>query len=291
MTHVNRNCIAVASAKSYGDFVIAHSILSTVTGTDVSRIRLIACPHVRDLEAVLPRRVPVTWVDTAESNVPALFDVKKRGAWAAARSALRLRREFKKARRDREILAFDAIGLRERFIAGGWPAVMVGNKAANIYHAYSRFLSEHHVEVRAAAASPAPAGARRAGIFPESRLARKQLSAEVVARILDGIAAAGIDASVFIMDGDSTSSRESPSVVAIPRSFASLGAALRSVDLVISADSLPAHLGEYYSRRVFVASLYPNEFWLPPACFAAGRWGLVHERAAFSRSLNEFLLA
>ena len=175
MSHVNRNCIAVASAKSYGDFVIAHSILSTVAGPDLGRVRLIACPHVRELEAVLPRRVPVTWVDTAEPNVPALFDVKKRGAWAAARSALRLRREFKKARRDREILAFDAIGFRERFIAGDWPAVTVGNKAANIYHAYSRFLSEHHVAIQSAEAAPAPTVARRAGIFPESRLARKQL--------------------------------------------------------------------------------------------------------------------
>jgi ADP-heptose:LPS heptosyltransferase len=282
--------IAVASAKSFGDFVIVHSVLHRIEKNVKARIRLIACSHLRGLNAILPSDVGVTLVDSGEDRVPALFDFKKCGAAAAVQSALSLRRRFQEIERDaNEVLAFDVLGVRERFIAGRWPVISPRTRGPNIYETYSQFLAEQEIRT-AAARSPIHAGAvRSVGIFPESRLAEKRLGAPTLSVILDRAARAGLDAKLFILDGDLPPQREYRCVVNISRNFESLANAIRSVDSVISADSLPAHLGEYFDRPVFVASPAPNEYWLPHACFTNKRWGIFGNQAQFSSLLDRFL--
>ena len=116
--------LAFATAKSFGDFVIAHSVLHRVEASVRNRLRLISNTHVRDLNAILPDNVCVTLIDLESDRVPALFDIRKRGVVAACKSAWSLRRELRKVeRRHNEMLAFTTYGVRERFIAGGWTVV------------------------------------------------------------------------------------------------------------------------------------------------------------------------
>jgi hypothetical protein len=281
--------IALASAKSFGDFVIVHSVLHRIESRAKRRIRLIACSHLKGLNAILPNDVRVTLVDSGEDRVPAIFDVKKHGAWAAAQSALSLRRRFQNIERnDDEVLAFDALGVRERFIAGRWPVVGPRTRGANIYRTYALFLAEQDIQITAAPPVNADS-ARSVGIFPESRLVEKRLGAATVSAILNRTARAGLEAKLFILDGDLSSQREHPRAVNISRNFESLANAIKSVDSVISADSLPAHLAEYFGRPVFVASPSPNEYWLPHGCFIDKRWGIFRNEAQFSASLDRFL--
>jgi hypothetical protein len=280
--------IAIASAKSFGDFVIAHSVLRRVETSAKSRIRMISCGHVKHLLAALPDDVPVTLVDSDAERVPALFDVKKCGALAAMQSAISLRAEFRRVeRRLNEVLAFDTLGVREKFIAGRWPTATPRERSRNIYETYSRFLAEQEIRTDAMR-PPAHAAGRSVGIFPESRLVEKRLGTQTVSTIFERAAMAGFEATLFVLDGDLAPERAYPRVVHLPRRFASLVQAIRSVDRVISADSLPAHLGEYYSRSVFVAKASPNEYWLPHACFEAGHWGIFHDPPAFSAALDDF---
>lgn len=280
--------IAIASAKSFGDFVIAHSMLHRVEDGAKSNIRMIACSHLRALNEILPHDVVVTVVDSGENRVPAVFDVKKCGAIAAAKSALSLRRRLQRIeRKNDELLAFDVLGARERFIAGRWPVVGPKSTAANIYATYARFLNDQEIPTREAPSTTAEA-ARSVGIFPESRLAKKRLASPTLSVIADRAVAARLEAKIFVLDGDRTVDRAQPGVIAISRDFESLGAAIRSVDFVISADSLPAHLAEYFNLPVFVASLYPNEYWLPHGCFTHQRWELFDNRAKFSAALDRF---
>jgi hypothetical protein len=289
---MSNQSIAVASAKSFGDFVIAHSILHRVEQRAKSRVRLISCSHVRGLNAVLPSDVCVTLVNSGGERVPALFDVKKRGALAAVRSALSLRRELHGIERDRkEVLAFDILGVRERFIAGDWPAISPRNRGVNIYETYSQFLKEHEIRTTAAPIAMPTSSVRSVGIFPESRLAEKRLTDRTLSVIIDRVARAGLDAKLFILDGDLSPRREFPCLVNISRNFESLANAINSVDSVISADSLPAHLAEYFARPVFVASPSPNEYWLPYGCFAAKHWGIFATPPEFTASLDRYLSA
>jgi hypothetical protein len=281
--------IAVASAKSFGDFVIAHSVLQRIEAGAKPRVRLIACSHLSGLNSILPNGVCVTLVDSGEDRVPAVFDVRKCGVSAAVRSALSLRRRFHKIERhEHESLAFDVLGVRERFIAGRWPVIAPRTKGRNIYETYLHFLADQQVRTMPAASMHARA-ARSVGIFPESRLVAKRLTAATLSIILDRVARMGLEAKLFILDGDLRPEREFSSMVNIPRNFVSLAAAIKSVDCVISADSLPGHLAEYFSRPVFVASPAPNEYWLPEGCYTHKRWGIFGMADQFSTALDTFL--
>ena len=280
----------MASAKSFGDFVIAHSILSAIDDRAKHRVRLVALSHLKALNSILPGKVPVTIVDSGEDRVPAVFDVKKCGALAAVRSALSLRRVFQGVLRDdREVLAFDMLGPRERFIAGRWPVIAPTIRSANIYVTYARFLADQEIKTTLGESRRLDANSSSTvGIFPESRLATKRLSPTTIDTILKVVARAGLTARVFVLAGDSVGAADCPAAVKIPRDFASLANAIRSVDAVISADSLPAHLADYFGRPVYVALRAKNEYWLPYTCFTEQHWGLFGDESHFSDSLENF---
>jgi hypothetical protein len=280
--------LAIASAKSLGDFVIAHSILNRVADGARDRIRLISCSHVEPLNAVLPNNVCVTLVDSGQ-RVPALFDVKKRGLLSAAESALTLRRQFKKiTRHQNEALTFEPLGIRERFIAGDWQLTKPRRKGRNVYDTYLELLRQHDIQTLPTLPE-SMAEARTLGVFPDSRLSRKRLDHDTLAVIIERSVAAGLDAKLFIFEGDAASVPAHSRTISIARTFQSLTEAINSVDMIVSADSLPAHLGEYLARPVFVATPAPNEYWLPPRCFKKRRWGNFNHHTEFSASLDRFL--
>jgi len=275
---------------SFGDFVIAHSVLHRIENQARHRVRLLACSHLSELNAILPSEVPVTFVQSGENRVPAVFDVKKCGLRAAFYSALSLRGRFQKAaRKENEVLAFHVLGVRERFIAGRWPVIAPRRRLENIYETYADFLREQEIGTLATPSLRIETP-RTVGIFPESRLARKRLLTPTLAIILERVEHAGFEPKVFILDGDPLPLENQSAIVQIRRNFDSLATAVRSVDYVISADSLPAHLAEYFVRPVFVALSHPNEYWLPYGCFTDKRWGMFDNRAEFSASLDQFLL-
>jgi ADP-heptose:LPS heptosyltransferase len=284
-----RGFLAFATAKSFGDFVIAHSVLHRIDEASKSRLRLIANSHVRELRAILPDDVCVTLVESEAEHVPALFDIKKRGALAAVKSALSLRREFQKiSRRDSEALIFAGFGVRERFIAGDWPVFAPRQPGRNIYETYFQLLAEQHVKLIPPSVPLSPGKPRFLGVFPESRLVEKRLTDTTLSMIFDRATAAGLQVRLFILEGDVAAKHLRHPVDRIPRNFKSLAAAIKSVDCVLSADSLPAHLAEYFNRPTFVALPAANEYWMPFGCFVDKRWSIFGDRTEFCASLDGF---
>jgi len=281
--------LAFATAKSFGDFVIAHSVLHRVNASAKHRLRLIANSHVRGLNAILPEDVCVTLVDSDSDRVPALFDIKKRGAIAAVQSAVSLRKEFQKIpRRDSEALIFAGYGLRERFIAGDWPVFAPRRMGRNIYETYFHLLAEHGISLAWPTAPTSSGKLKSLGIFPESRLESKRLNDTTVSMIADRAAARGLHVEVFVLDGDTAAESLPQPLTRIRRDFKSLAVAIKSVDCVLSADSLPAHLAEYFARPTFVALPAPNEHWMPLGCFTEKRWAVFGERTEFSAAIDRF---
>jgi len=263
--------LIVVSVKSFGDFVIAfRAVLEAQGGPPERRSALLTGSHLRELALALdaPRRTELQFIDTGEgSQVPALFDMRRRGALAGLASAARLRAACAPYA-VRGPFLFDLLGSRERFIAGGAAALALP-AAPNIYAAYRLAFGQ-----RARGLTPGPERARSGPgqvlIVPGSRLPSKVIPPEVIASICRQLEANGCEPLVVRLEGETF---ESPAGVAerlLERSFKALTKAVSGASLVVSADSLAAHLAELQSVGVFVVSPRPNPYWLPPEAFAGG---------------------
>jgi hypothetical protein len=209
--------------------------------------------------------------DPAQTQVPAIYDVRKLGVRAAMRSLFELRQWLGRDTRAGDIRLFDQVGWRERILAGrarpqGLPA------APNIYGAYTGYFSEQGHRLAALAAPPRPGGLGTALVVPASRIASKALSAQVIAGVVSRLSEGGYEPQVIVLEGEQV---ELPAGVArtrLPRSFDALIGAVRGAALVVSADSLAAHLGEFHGKPTFVVTPRPNEYWLPETAFNSNGW-------------------
>jgi ADP-heptose:LPS heptosyltransferase len=277
----------IVTLKAFGDFLIAYSaLLRASAGHPDADIQLLAGEHVRPLGLALG--VPEAQVHyiggSSLKDVPAAFDVRRRGLWAAWRSLAALRRAVHSAQPGHRQLVFDRLGLREQFIGCGRPRLALPQEAPNIYLAYdAHFL---------AGAAPAPrlqvgGAARRALIVAASRVPRKVLPSEVISQVHQQLAAQGVAAQVLLLEGEQVEVPRSVELVRVPRQFSALMASLRETDLVISADSLPAHIGEHLGKPTFVISPAPNPYWLPRAAFLQGGHGVFDNLGSLDAWLEQ----
>ena len=79
-------------------------------------------------------------------------------------------------------------------------------------------------------------------------------------------------------------------VTKVPRQFSLMANAVRAARVVISADSMPAHMAEYFGVPVFVMSPSPNAYWLPKSCIDSGRWSLFSDPVATTEGLARFVV-
>jgi ADP-heptose:LPS heptosyltransferase len=113
-------------------------------------------------------------------------------------------------------------------------------------------------------------------IVPSSRVAYKRMSEGVIARLAAQLEAFG-PCSVINLEGEECVVPPGITVCEIERTFTALIRTLRKVDLVVSADSLSAHLAEYLGIPTYVVTPVPNEYWLPLLAFERQAWCLFGE--------------
>jgi hypothetical protein len=255
------------SLKAYGDCIIAsHALRSYGSLGDI----LLCGSHLRPLMKAVGYQGNVEWLETGDAGVPAFFDLRKFGLLSAISSGLTLRRLINCRVAVNDQLVFDRVGWRQNFLAGGTPTAQVASGQPNIYLDYERFLSGR---VNYQAESPIQKTSR-IGIFPDSRLATKQLSDALVSRIFRDLIGLGCDPQVVYIDGKPM---DAGMKVRIVNGFGALIECIREFDLIISADSLPAHVAQYFERPVFVFSPVNNHYWLPKSAFLNGRFALFGE--------------
>src|SRR3546814_823984 len=80
-----------------------------------------------------------------------------------------------------------------------------------------------------------------------------------------------------------------PHLCTIPRNFGAMVGALKDVSLVISSDSMPAHMAEFLQKPVFVLSPVPNPYWLPLASFQTSAWSLFEDAKSDPSVLDPFV--
>jgi hypothetical protein len=100
---------------------------------------------------------------------------------------------------------------------------------------------------------------------------------------------AALEPTIFAVEGEMPELKDADlPLVEMPRTFPATIEAVMGADRVISADSMTAHLAEYYGRPVFVCSRILKHYWLPLSAARAGRHMLFGEERP-SRALAAFL--
>lgn len=264
--------------KAFGDLVIANAAANRVIEADRVRLSMAIARHLRPLCDALEPTIKTIELETAETGVPSIFDIRKDGLSAAFRSAWQVRGAIAGAPLSRNaVVLLDRLGARERFLLGGRPTAAMPIDTANIYQGYEALLADAGFALIPNSADRAPER-HRAGIFPGSRIAAKNLPVSLVVALLDEAKRRGVAMELFLLDGERPDLEASglPHLV-VPRQFTALRDAIASVDVAISADSLPAHLAEMLRIDTFVLTPRPNEFWMPLSVFRLRRWCLFND--------------
>ncbi len=276
--------LRVICLKSFGDFVIALRSVQRVTDNEF-RPTIVAGYHLGSLAAALGVNDSISFVgDSKQVDVPAAYDVKRLGISTALRSLIELRHHLGSGN-PTEIRLFDHLGWREKLLSRRAQSVGLPS-SANIYRAYSEYFTQRGLCL-------APQSALRrvnrgtAILIATSRIARKSLPKAVIADVLSRLIDSGFTAHVIVLDGEQIELPSGAPCKRLPKSFSSLIDAVSSADLVVSADSLPAHLGEYFCVPTFVVTPEPNTYWLPDSAFATNGWCTFDETSRLSIWLEQ----
>lgn len=262
----------IVTLKAFGDFVIACNAskhIQTVNAMDAPKV--VAGEHVRSLASALGVDRTIQFIgDDSWTDVPAAFDVRKRGVLSAIRSLKNLRNRIDALPANME-LVFDHLGWRERFIGRGRLLQSLSGESGNIYLAYDRFFEslgygilKTYPEVKHAVS--------RAIIIPGARMRYRQIPAPVLSELAAQLRQHSLDISVIVLEGELIDLPAGIHVKKLPRNFGELVAAVKECDLVISADSLPSHLSEFLGIPVFISTPSPKPYWLPRSAYLTNGW-------------------
>jgi hypothetical protein len=259
----------ILSLKAFGDFVIAHSVYirhQKYTG-ETSSIHFAIGAHLQQLADAMGATDVHILKSHGHQDVPAIFDIQKKGLWLALRSAYSLRRQLQIYPSESNFI-LDKNGPRERFI-GGHHHLQFLPDAENIYLAYERFLN---LESPVYKNFMNPKKLLNCLIIPSSRLKNKILPTELIVDTVTLLKDMHISSQVLELEGEAIKVPISIEKKIIPKTFDALIHSIRSVDFIISADSLPAHLAEYYKIPIFVFTPTSNKYWLPLSAYKNTAW-------------------
>ena len=140
---------SIVTLKAFGDFVIACGSARAVQA-GANRPQVVAGEYVRPLAAALGVESEVRFIGTQHgapwTDVPAVFDVRKRGLPAAVRSLFELRAILGQLPPAWN-LVFDHAGPRERLLCSHHPFHSLSKETGNVYLAYRQFFTQQRLTV------------------------------------------------------------------------------------------------------------------------------------------------
>lgn len=257
------------SFKALGDFVIAYSAFRQhqQKSTLSESFEFYAGAHLRDLAKAIHATDVQFLAGSGQLDVPAIFDIRKKGTIKALQSALHLRKQLANFPAT-DTLIFDRLGFRERYLGGGH-SLQELPLAPNIYLAYDQFF-QNQANVEKTKFNFIER--QKCLIIPTSRIQNKVLQKGLVATIAKKLEDHGIEHEILMFQDEALDLPSQVSVRSIPKTFEALVKAIQSASLVVSADSLPAHIAEYHQIPIFVFTPTANTYWLPRTSFLNAAW-------------------
>ena len=271
------------SLKSYGDFVILAKALSYNSSRE---FKVIAGNHLKDLYECLnlDKNFEVCFLNLGNS-VPAIYNIRERGLFAASLSLLSIRKLLSTSFENDSTLVFDSIGFREHLISISYKSSSVQDIYNNIYLNYFNFLNVQlpgYNKIRNSISDEIL-------IFPDSRLSIKTLPNDFIDKLILRIVSKNLNPIVMRFGPANKSLSTNAKYEKNYFDFEVLSKTIKSAKMVISSDSLPAHLAEFHDTPVFVFNNFPNVYWLPFSSYELQSWSLINDFYFFDQWLNRYI--
>lgn len=240
----------VLSIKSFGDFLIIISVLDSLDSNEYTVLTL--CQN-KNLYEVLNTSVPVEYL-TEFNNVPAFFDIKSRGVVDAFKEYIKMRSCLHLyANQIRDVSFYtDSYDLRYFLLLHGFPRCNVYKNGSNIYEDYFyRFQGNKSISVYSNSSK-----IQSASIFPDSRLRSKCMKPSDIDSIEEIFKKMGIASRLCSFNKNVSTTTY--------RNFDELKRLILTSEMVVSSDSLVAHLAYYLKVPVFTVFNFRNDYWINP---------------------------
>lgn len=253
------------SALAFGDFLIDCNFMRRAGPAH----RLLAASYLRPLAEAIDYAGPLSYFEMPARDVPpAAFNARKAGLGAIAASLWRLRAGLLSATAPADIISVPHRDIRWRLACAPRQIEALRLPHENIYLAYCTRLGLMPEDLVVAM----PARPREVLVFPDSRQAAKQIP-ELTLRSLTTInAAAGVQTRIVRVRPPEIGRVDSPNELSL-WGLPALVRAVRDAEVIVSADSLPGHLAEYFERPVFILTPQANEPLMPLSVLLRQRWG------------------
>ena len=257
--------------RSFGDFVIALSVLSKSNST--SSYRFIASAHLEPLYKAILKKKPSLNIQVEFHD----FIIRRKILGAFTNRHLLDLHSFKELKQltklVKELNKASTVYLEQQrrlwLTSLFLPKHYFIHGKGNIYDSYSK---QFDVVPQSLLFNTAPPSSKKVIIFPESRKPVKAFSPAFVQQLVDAYQEEQIDVSVAFF-------RNQPyklnAKVLFHDSFDDLLELIETADEVVTADSLPAHLAQLMSKphRVFYPKAVDME-WVTPYCNANQAFGI-----------------
>jgi ADP-heptose:LPS heptosyltransferase len=240
----------IVSIKSFGDFLIPISVLDNLNITDFTILTL---PQNKELYEILNSTVTVEYLCMIKKT-PAFFDIKNKGILNALNDFNKIKKEFILLKNQKKSFDFyiDNSDFRYSLLLSGFTRKSIYNENSNIYLDYLTCFSVD----KTLSIYKNSKKIKKASIFPDSRLKSKQISSNDLESIKKLFNLMGISYNIYCYNDEiSGNSYES---------FDELKSLILDSDLIVSADSLAAHLAFYLKIPVFTVLNRKNDYWLNP---------------------------
>ena len=272
--------------RSYGDYVVA---LGTYNPQQANDQAWLVSDHLKPLHlALLPHvtaELPaINFISLdIQKGLLSFFTNKYIFSYKSFRELYKLRSYLRSISNEynRNISFWVEQFRRKKIIARicGQPLRAIHTKSTeNIYQAYARFWNKRILPVQL------PLTPTNIIVFPDSRLAKKQLPDTLVEQVVQCCIKKNIPFTVALFNADQ---RAKEKATLYYNNFEELVDCIHKHDFIITADSLAAHIAQLLNKPHWIFyNAEINHEWLTPWATTAQTYSLFDEVAIFEKYIN-----
>lgn len=283
---------ALVFLRSFGDFTIAISVLRK--SSKLEGYVFYASKHLEPLYLDLKKSLPdvdlnIHFIDLEiKKKVFGFFTNKHSIELHSFRELMNLRRWVREMRVNGLGMKGAELFFEQRrkqwFIAPymGKTFPYIHKKSQNIYQSYFQ-----HFGVEPGLLSiqnPAPSELKKVLVLPESRKPSKSFKPLFIHQLTKSLLSKGLEVTTGFFKHTPL---QTEGKVAVHVEFADLIDLIKNADLVVTADSLPAHLAQLLGKPHFVYyEANPNQEWTTPFCNLNKAYGVMGNLASLQTYIN-----